>query len=1504
MTDREYFIHSLIEHVNNWLRGSEVTASWFQWKKGDPDILILELAGKALKGVREKYGADGKLLLQWMLPVGDEKGSVIRDWLQEGSFFSPVLFQRPEFKRKSMNDEEGKEDKKKIKKEKIHIMNLCPDLNKGGTVPAWFDYAKILWRVFSKKIIEDGASIAELARLEAGLNAIFVDSRRRTAARFEKVEAAGSDCSNQNPLEEIEARRQVKINTAWKEGGLGRLRIPHTSGKKRLCPFETPESKRIGLNLHMSADAECRDNGTITAGKRLLSVAVGMVPYPTHTDGPRLMMGGKNMKQAEPGITGAEPPVVPGYYEGDNTKGIKALKGYLDKDNRLYPYIGLNAMTVVMPFKGYTYEDGLVVSDSLAKRLGFCDNHYFFSKQFGCVIKKEDMEAAGIEKRSVSALLDYFKKEQDRAVGERFVYGDSLPGFKIPLYEEKRKAPFLPCERRDIYVHHAPGVLKETDIRVEMMRVDRDANHHIKVVITWRFSVLRPLALGDKLTGRNGNKGVVTRIVPDSEMPKIHFKGAQPIPAELIISPSSIMGRKNLGQIWEMTHSLLQKKLDLEEIEDYELPGDKKYASDVSPLFKRLTEIGADERGAFKISGDGVPEGTRAFAGWQYFCRLHHHSWKKLQARGEYAPFEAATGQPIRCGARTGQRLGEMENWSLLSHGANEVLSGMRQMQTGNFVKTRELLDAVLRSLGIKTNKKNHGLEFLRGDDNAAEETLQKVLDCDEHKEFHVTYVFSDSIDKKTGKPREKKTLQESFEEALNKIGGDKTKKTLHASEELLKSGFFDKTGGIHIETALLNYYPKLSTPLWKFFRGSYYEKVSGLIEYHNGLFEILTGKNGIPRRYLLSRRYNHSGRAVIVPEPTLMPHELRLPIAMLVELLDDYDKGYLKSTPPKLQASTKVQDIVNDCPNRLDEARNLAKLLDTHLLEHPLWCFAVRQPSLHRHSVQSFRIRCWEEPVIGLPSMVTPGFNADFDGDTMAVFLPPYDWAKDLSSYAIEDNPGLVGTGKSAFADGLDLALGWWNLKDKERWYEEIGETPPKETEPLSKYLPKLLQAISRKDFEERGKIIQELQSAVCAASTGAATLAPLEFDTICASLRHIEKKNENHDKAEKTLSDFLEKNDKPGLSVMLKSGAKGKEKDVLQMTWAIGEVDKMKDHQLEEGEEETEKKFISGNFWEGLTEDELFLYSYPSRYSMAQKKLSVATAGYLTRQLAEGLYEVTVEAGDCETDSGLRVEYGTDKRLKINGVSVPALGNIKKDLVRILWGRVPLGMSQCLNMKDIEVLAAYWKDGSSMSGCLADHLERNSGALIIRSPLHCRKRGEGHICPLCYGADLVMKPYDNPVPVKGGFAAGLTAAQAIGERGTQLAMKRFHDVAGEPETQTENKIKKDERNAIHEMRSLLVFGKARNSILQTLFDRVLAKEIKSPEADSELPQALIHFETALIPLAVKGVGLGEVARASGGRFLSALTNERIKDLLSKDNSFYDNLRTIKSKLIWEGKE
>ncbi|MCF7936059.1 MAG: hypothetical protein K9L28_06950, partial [Synergistales bacterium] len=282
-------------------------------------------------------------------------------------------------------------------------------------------------------------------------------------------------------------------------------------------------------------------------------------------------------------------------------------------------------------------------------------------------------------------------------------------------------------------------------------------------------------------------------------------------------------------------------------------------------------------------------------------------------------------------------------------------------------------------------------------------------------------------------------------------------------------------------------------------------------------------------------------------------------------------------------------------------------------------------------------------------------------------------------------------------------------------------------------------------------------------------------------------------------------------------------------------------------------------GNLWDGLSDDELFRYSYASRESMASKKLAVAESGYLSRQLAEGMYNTLAEGDDCGTERGLSVTCSGGR------LWVAALGDTTADpplalfgslsaekpeddiLKRLAAGRVPVGGDRPLTDGDCEALAAYWEGRGDPPEILRVHLAEHDGALALRSPLTCAA-GPGRVCRRCMGADLAGRPIWGAAPelVPEGAPVGLTAAQAIGERGTQLAMRRFHQVGGTG----------SERDRVRELRELLVWGKPLRGAKAPYEECALRglrelSAILSEEGGErpfgELPQSLVHFELAV---------------------------------------------------------
>lgn len=1695
-----------------------------------------------------------------------------------------------------------------------------PDLDGATVLPSWLRRAVGLWRSFCSKTLEDivtkGAGAEEefaraLCRLEAALNGFFVSGSSRGALQATQVPVEG------NPLLALESLRRVEL--AAPEGFNGRVRLPAASHFKKLCPFHTPESKRIGLQLFLSQGCSFdpgelrltygnKEDEDADAKGSLFSLATGMVPYPTWTDGPRLLMGGKNLKQAV-SVDGRTPAEVCGALEGRACRNI-AFSSELFREGRLFPFLGTDALVAVMPWEGYTFEDGLAVSRAFAERLGFTDR----------VTLEATFLCPGLPKDGVEERLRRCKKRLTEHQGTTFFFGDELP-----LPEGLPELFSLSGKRNPsklYYEHLEPGTLTEATLDVLLgrpkHREERDDTgrgkepdkkrdkgeraeeatkaegqcFNAELRLRFVFEVRRELALGDKLTGRSGNKGVVACIL--DEPPRVRFNGLE-VPVDLCISPWAILKRKNLGQVAEMIHGLA-----LWAFEKELLPGDvparstephsREELATFLELFK--AHLGMDEAGFEVLLPDGKM--VRAFVGRQYICRLKHHAAAKLQARGTSGPFSALLQEPLAGGLRSGQRFGEMENWALLSAVAplfgkvtatpkaegedtpplspEELLTALRTQGTderdarsASPQGTWRLLEATLHSLGLDMDSSDAGekgpseerepakpglaqkpfvLRPLRAPRLSWAEALQRLAAAGEkrrrsalllpHPREHAAGVVPLATPDKAAKllqrlraeatalveeakaarrdarpegfghrpPKEpsRKDLERAlallearteggtpglpcFPEmaalrpetyrALRKalsllkkfdpeeeqdMSPDDKPDTLEGTEETLSEASAPpslaetstvtdmkkkETEAEHVERknrakrkgttgtedaqGRKGDAKETSEPSSELLR----DFLKALLELRSAFVALLSGKFGLLRRHLLGRRLCFSGRAVIVPDPETDPTEVRLPAAMLLELLKDHDSLRRLDCASVLKRCEQTLGR----PSRAQQWKDAALLLDEVLQVRPLWGLLVRQPSLHRHSVTAFRLRAWEHHVIGLPPLATAGFNADFDGDTMAVFLPPDRWAKDLSAFALSATPGRVGEGEPALADGHDLALGWDALPEEQRrfWLDKAGTAGEAS-------FGKVLRGLLRRGGEEGGNAsspearaalfaeLGKLQRQVCRASTGATTLSPAELERLCRECeperQHLLDMAREH--VAQTLGQVLGNDDETALCASDDAGKTLTNKAKEAFFHKIGEIEdeaaragtawlennphtmlaRLYGGRFRKGGEElrplafflglqecfleaeygfggnrggdgsgegrrggqtqgTQRPteagrddlslpaeasarprhwdaWIEGRFWGGLSEKELFVYSYASRKAMASKKLAVAEAGHFSRRLAEGLYDLHIlhpgGKKDCSSEGYLLLRFvpgGPDasERIRLEalrrgrhagdpeGMGEELLlgeffpGDADDALRRLAWGRVPLGAEAPLSQKALSRLLDFWRGKTDRppreldeSPFLAREV-RNKG-LPLRSPLSCALRAEGALCAACAGADPGFFPYDTPRLSPEGALVGLTAALAIGERGTQLAMKRFHQVGS---TGSDH---------LGKLRKLLLFqDEPRESFasrLHSLLDVLTASEGQRAASEKEtkdrrrpneeLPQLFVHFEIALA-----FAPLMERAKNPEGRWLEAASFEGIEEVLSsgalspeedsasRGHAAARNVEATDRRLLWE---
>lgn len=1537
--------------------------------------------------------------------------------------------------------------------------NDAPDLDKMDLVPPWWKQARVAARRLGKSARLDEPPLAEVLLFEAALNSIWGGKKE-----LRKLQASPRDNADRQPLTNellgLEISRMVALKTRGDDDiDEGRHRLPHSSQLGKLCPLQTPESKKIGLQVFQAASAELNPASLrlgAPEGSPIFSAAVGLVPYPGHTDGPRLMMGGKNLKQAVI-LDAAEPAMVPGRLEGAKGEGSPFFEGRF-REGRFYPFLGVNALVAVMPWAGFTYEDGLVVSRDFAGRLAMTAD--VFSRRVYFELDRAKLKSRKGENQSGADWLgkhcegwqNWYNELKEEIILRRF--GEELP---LPSGLPGRIKNYEP----PIYDSHAPGRLDQVTVRWVSDWMRGRSGIAPRLELDFRFSVDRPLAIGDKLTGRSGNKGVVTAILDDP--PRLEIKG-QTVPADVLISPCSILGRKNLGQLVEMAHGLCLWAKNRGLLEE-DFPRDQEMAPEEwrRILLPSLKSLGMEENGFTVLFRDPATKKERTamvYAGYQYIARLHHHASDKLQARGDAVsgPVTGAVGQPCPGGSRAGQRLGEMENWALLSRGSHlnldhlagrpalDLLQGLRADTGDAWASAQSLLklagvgifpEPARRSFQSRREQgpplstrlalemldfgrdpehfsqklreaKERIRELIEGKKNArqttdklqeatdnllrlkkdqkkmrkaqkgfwvvsftdlerggqAESTGQNLYDLLEEwlprmkwpaydqaseslikRRSELVKVVDSLFKSETGRRAELlRTLQRLIG---SKDGGGQPSslvneecQALEIAEEQDDEGetghsevgedsndeeFAEESGAAESFHAIGERFrgvlalaclicessprpgevtPGLGIPFyWPAFRAApglagslarvlremgYFLRdpnayrlkqfLYRLHKYWWNLLKFLDGKHGIFVGHLLGHRVPHSGRAVIVPGPDLPLDRVRLPCRMLLEML----RGHPALAAMGLTAENLAQ-LRRQATSETEEARSAVERLNGAIgnLKNGLWCLLLRQPALHRHSIQAFRVEVWGEMAIALPPMITPGFNADFDGDTMAVFLPPTPWCFDLSSCSIAASPGRVGDGAPQLATELDLALGWNSLLKvhKEDWLKKAGlrEAPVDQV-----ILSQVRDGLIREGAGDASWVARlgELQSEVCAASTAAASLAPEELERLhnelapqrSQAMENRPERNANdyrrgEQETERVIKKWLETNRKTHLARLVLGKARGKPSDLRQMCGYIGLA--VDTYTLTDRKAPPERTiadcWITSSFWGGLSDDEIFRYSYAVRETMAAKKLATAKAGYLSWQLAEGLYNTLVAPEDCGATDGLALYWRPGGKVSIrcleggvpSGEMVEFPGMGEEALRRICWGRFPVGEDRPLSSHDCRKLGRNAKPNDQVP------------LITVRSPLTCRNQ-DHNVCARCAGSDPGLKPFDIPRPYPVGTPVGLIAAQAIGERGTQLAMKRFHDVSGS----------RAGVSPVEKLKNLLVENRAGKDLalrLKKLISECLADAEAPGTPFDELPQDLIHFEIAL---RAKG-GLKPRACSWSDRWLEAAAYASVKESL-----------------------
>ena len=361
--------------------------------------------------------------------------------------------------------------------------------------------------------------------------------------------------------------------------------------------------------------------------------------------------------------------------------------------------LGQNVRVAFMSWAGANYEDAIIISERLVRNSKFSTIHM---EEFEVAVRDTklgpEMTTPDIPNVSESRLRNLDEEGVVR-IGAEVRPGDILVGKVTP----KGETQLTPEERllRSIFGDKAKDV-KDTSLRVEGGKRGRVVGIKVfsreqgdslesgtikKIYVT--VAQVRNVTVGDKLAGRHGNKGVISKVLPIEDMP--YTKDGEPI--DIILTPLGVPSRMNLGQILEVHLGLAANTLGYQAI----VPPFA--GATESEIQNELKEAGFSETGMMKLydGRNGEPFEQDVTVGYMYILKLHHMVEDKIHMRS-IGPYSLITQQPLGGKAQNGgQRFGEMEVWALLGYGAAHTLREMLTIKSDDIQGRSAAFDAIVK---------------------------------------------------------------------------------------------------------------------------------------------------------------------------------------------------------------------------------------------------------------------------------------------------------------------------------------------------------------------------------------------------------------------------------------------------------------------------------------------------------------------------------------------------------------------------------------------------------------------------------------------------------------------------------------------------------------------------------------------------------------------------------------------------------------------------------------
>ena len=524
----------------------------------------------------------------------------------------------------------------------------------------------------------------------------FINSRVKVRHRDEIVEIEKEKVD----LMDVSPRQLVSVATAmipFLENDDAKRALMGANMQRQAVPVIKPESPIVGTGIEYKAAVDsgivicAKNDGVVSfvdANKIIVDTKVGKDEY-------HLI----KYQRSNSGTCINQRPIV--------VKGEKVKKGDVIADGPSTQNgelsLGKNILVGFMNWEGYNYEDAILISEDLVKEDVLTSIHI---EDYDCEARDTKLGPEEIT-REVPNVGDDVLKDLDEngiiRIGAEVRSGDILVGKVTPkgetelTAEEKLLRAIFGEKAREVrdtslrVPHGEAGTV--VDVKIFTRDNCDELATGVHKVVRIYIAQKRKISVGDKISGRHGNKGVISRILPREDMPYL----PDGTPLQIVLNPLGLPSRMNVGQVLEVHLGYVAKSLGWK-ISTPVFDGAKE--SDIVELFEKQ---GLPKSGKFPVRDGRTGElfDREVTVGYMYMLKLYHMVEDKIHARS-IGPYSLVTQQPLGGKAQFGgQRFGEMEVWALEAYGASYTLREMLTVKSDDIVGRLKTYEAIVKGESI-----------------------------------------------------------------------------------------------------------------------------------------------------------------------------------------------------------------------------------------------------------------------------------------------------------------------------------------------------------------------------------------------------------------------------------------------------------------------------------------------------------------------------------------------------------------------------------------------------------------------------------------------------------------------------------------------------------------------------------------------------------------------------------------------------------------------------------